>query len=165
VDFRYYNGDMRQISKEVKEIQGTFEPSKEGFEPVALELWDGQRMPAADSKWPPNIQEIWNLRCKELFKAGYLAKSFLPRLKRYCFAIMAAEEAEENLFSGGFIEESIGTKGQVYRSVSPWFSIWEKAVKEMDAVSSRYGFSPLDIQKIPVIEKKQDKDSLIKIKT
>lgn len=153
---------MRQLPKEVKEMQGTLEPSREDISPVELEVWDGERMPAADSKWPPNIQEIWNKRCKELFKAGYLAKAFLPHLKRYCFALMAAEQAEENLIDNGFIEETIGTKGQVYRSVAIDFTVWEKSIKIMDSIGSKFGFTPLDIQKIPVIEKKQETMSLLK---
>lgn len=154
---------MRAKTQDDKELQGTFEPSKEGLESVELENWDGVRMPAASSEWPPNIQEIWNQRCKDLFKAGYLAKAFLPHLRRYCFALMQAEEAEEKLMLSGFVIMKVDVKGNTQEIVSPWLYVLDNANKMMDKIGAKFGFTPLDIQKIPIVKQKEKSDtSLLK---
>lgn len=158
---------MRPKTQEEKEMQGTFEPSKE-IESVELDNWDGQRMPAAPDGWPPSIQKIWNDRCKDLFKAGYLAKAFLPHLKRYCFAILQADEAEERLSSEGFmavvkIKDNFGkVTTMTTEKPSPWLAVLDQANKTIDKVGSKFGFTPLDIQKIPVVKKAQNDEGLLK---
>lgn len=153
---------MRPISKEQKEMRGTFEPSKEGIEPVELELYDGQRMPAAPEGWPPNIQKLWNDRCRDLFKAGYLAKAFLAPLRRYCFAVMQAEEAEEKLASEGYVVTKITMTGASNDVPSPWLAVLDQAVKTIDKFGAKFGFTPLDVQKIPVVRKEVKEESLLK---
>lgn len=155
---------MRVKPQEEKELQGTFEPSRE-IETVDLGNWDGQRMPACPDGWPPPIQKIWNDRCHDLFKSGYLAKAFIPALRRYCFAILQAEEAESHLLdvNEGFVTQEIGTKGQVYEVPSKWLAVLDQANKTIDRFGAKFGFTPLDVQKIPVMKKDEDKTmSLLK---
>lgn len=152
---------MRQKTQETKEMQGTFEPSKE-FESVELTEWDGQRLPAASSEWPPKIQALWNDRCRDLQQAGYLAKAFLTPLRRYCFAVMMAEEAENKLITDGFVTIEYGTKGQEYEVTSKWLQVLSEANKTIDRIGSKFGFSPLDVQKIPVVRKEVNEQSLLK---
>lgn len=143
-------------------MQGTFEPSREGIEPVELELYDGQRMPASPEGWPPNIQKLWNERCKDLHKAGYLAKAFLVPLRRYCFAVLQAEEAEEKLISEGYTITKITMTGRSNEVPSPWLAVLDQAVKTIDKFGAKFGFTPLDVQKIPVVRKEVDEESLLK---
>lgn len=143
---------MRKKTQENKEMQGTFEPSKE-LSTLNLPEWDGQRLPAAEKDWPPRIQELWNNRCRDLQQAGYLQNAFLVSLRRYCFAVMMADRAERQLISGGFIIEEEGTKGQTYHVVSPWLTVLEKANKTIDSIGSKFGFAPLDASKIPAVKK------------
>lgn len=152
---------MRAKSKETKEMQGTFEPSKE-VESMELTEWDGQRLPAASSEWPPKIQALWNDRCRDLQKAGYLSKAFLTHLRRYCFAVMMAEEAENKLIDEGFVVMEVGSKGQPYKVTSRWVAVLSEANKTIDRIGAKFGFTPLDVQKIPVVEKKQETMSLLK---
>lgn len=142
-------------------MQGTFEPSKE-FDAVELDNWDGKRMPACPDGWPPSIQKIWNDRCHDLFKAGYLAKAFIPALRRYCFAILQAEEAEQMLLDEGFVTEEVGTQKQIYKVPSKWLAVLDNANKVIDRFGAKFGFTPLDVQKIPVVKKEVNTESLLK---
>jgi P27 family predicted phage terminase small subunit len=144
---------MRSKTKEEKELQGTYEPSKEGTEAVELAVWDADRMPAAPDGWPPHIQRIWNERCKDLKSTGYLVKAFIPFLRRYCFAILQAEKAEEQLLADGFVVVERGTEGQEYEVMSKWINVLDNANKTIERIGAKFGFSPLDVQKIPKIEK------------
>lgn len=153
---------MRPISKEQKEMQGTFEQSRE-VESVQLEEWDGERMPACPAGWPYALQSFWNDRCHDLKKAGYLAKACIEPLRRYCYAVWMAREAEKSLMDEGFIVEEIGTKGQVYRVPNPALAILSEATKVIDKYGAKFGFSPLDAQRIPAVQKKEGKElSLLK---
>lgn len=142
---------MRQISQEQKELQGTYEPSKETPPPVEYD--DYERVPSAPDGWPPSIQKLWSDRCTDLKKAGYLVKAFIPGLRRYCFAVLQAEEAERHLLDEGFVTEEVGTKGQVYEVMNKWVTVLDNANKTIEKYGAKFGFSPLDIQKIPVVRK------------
>jgi P27 family predicted phage terminase small subunit len=153
---------MRAKTKEEKEMQGTFEASRE-VETVQLEEWDGQRMPSCPTGWPYPLQSFWNDRCHDLKKAGYLAKACIEPLRRYCWAAWMAREAEKSLLDEGFIVEEIGTKGQVYRVPNPALGVLSEATKVIDKYGAKFGFSPLDAQKIPAVQKKEGKEmSLLK---
>jgi phage terminase small subunit len=143
---------MRKKTQEIKEIQGTFEPSKE-LDTVELAEWDGSRLPVSDKKWPPRIQELWNSRCRDLQAAGYLAKAFLTDLRLYCFAVMMAEKAEEMLVLEGFVVEEEGSQGNKYNVVSKWLVVWNDANRTIDKIGSKFGFSPLAASKIPKVKK------------
>jgi P27 family predicted phage terminase small subunit len=154
---------MRPKTKEEKELQGTFEPSKEPLESVELAEWDAERMPNAPDGWPPHMQKLWNDRCKDLKNTGYLTKAFIPLLRRYCFAILQAEKAEGYLLTDGFVVEERGTEGQVYEVMSKWINVLDNANKTIERIGAKFGFSPLDVQKIPAIQKKEGKEmSLLK---
>jgi Phage terminase, small subunit len=145
---------MRPKSKETKEMQGTFEPSKES-DSVELTEWDGARLPAANKEWPPKIQALWNRRCRDLQHAGYLAEAFLTDLRRYCFAVAMAERAEEELMknNGSFVVEEEGSQGNTYDVVSKWLTVWNDANRTIDKIGSKFGFSPLAASKIPAVKK------------
>jgi P27 family predicted phage terminase small subunit len=152
---------MRSISKEQKEIQGTYEPSREGEPSVEFDRYEIN--PAAPKGWPPQIQKIWSDRCQDLKNTGYLAKAFIPLLRRYCFAILQAEEAEKHLLDEGFTVIEYGTEGQQYEVMSKWINVLDNANKTIERIGAKFGFSPLDIQKIPVVQKKEGKElSLLK---
>jgi P27 family predicted phage terminase small subunit len=154
---------MRPKTKEEKEMQGTFEPSKEPLESVNLGEWDGERLPASPDGWPPPIQKIWNERCRDLKNTGYLTKAFIPLLRRYCFAILQAEKAESYLISEGFVTIERGSEGQEYEVVSKWVNVLDNANKTIERIGAKFGFSPLDVQKIPAVKKAEGREmSLIK---
>lgn len=152
---------MRQISKEQKEMQGTFEPSRE-VESVKLEEWDGQRMPSCPAGWDYPMQSFWNERCKDLKNAGYLARAVLEPLRRYCFAVKMARDAEAKVEEEGCTIEQIGTKGQVYTVKNPALDVLKDANKEIQYWSAHFGFTPLDVQKIPAVKKEEAKMNLLK---
>lgn len=142
---------MRAKTKEEKEMQGTYEPSREGEEAVRYNTYEIN--PVAPKEWPPNIQKLWMDRCSDLKQSGYLVKAFIAPLRRYCFAVYQAEEAEKHLMEEGFTSIEYGTKGQQYEVPSKWLMVMDNATKIIDKFGSKFGFTPLDIQKIPKIEK------------
>jgi P27 family predicted phage terminase small subunit len=151
---------MRAIPQEVKEQQGTFEPSKEPLEPIQLQQYE--RNPAAPEGWPPRIQKTWNDLCTDLKKAGYLARVFIPGLRVYCFALLQRDEAEQKLLEEGFtiIKSSITASVEI---PSPWLSVLDQANKTIEKFGAKYGFTPLDVQKIPAVKKAEGKEmSLLK---
>lgn len=152
---------MRELSKEEKEMQGTFEASRE-LESVRLEEWDGLRMPSCPAGWPYPMQSFWNDRCHELKKTGYLAKAVIEGLRRYCFAVMQARDAEKSIMDDGYTIEQIGTKGQIYTVKNPMLDVLKDANKEIAFWTQRLGLSPLDVQKIPVVRKEINEQSLLK---
>jgi P27 family predicted phage terminase small subunit len=152
---------MRPISKEQKELQGTYEPSKEGVDSVELEKYEIN--PPAPKNWPPEIQKLWSDRCQDLKNTGYLVKAFIPLLRRYCFAILQAQEAEKHLLEEGFTTIERGTEGQEYEVMSKWINVLDNANKTIERIGAKFGFSPLDVQKIPAVQKKEGKEmSLLK---
>jgi phage terminase small subunit len=142
---------MRAKTKELKEMQGTYEPSKEGIEPVEYGVYE--RIPTAPDGWPPEAQKIWMDRCSDLKQAGYLVKAMMAPLRRYCFAVYQAEEAEKRLMEEGFTSVEIGTKGQTYEVINKWVLVMDNANKTIDKFGAKFGFTPLDVHKIPKIEK------------
>jgi phage terminase small subunit len=146
---------MRPKTKEEKEMQGTFEPSKEGLEPIEFESYE--RNPAAPEGWPLHIQKHWGEVCTALKKAGYLYRVFIPGLRIYCFALLQRDEAEGHLLGmepgDGFVIQKMTTAGMA--SVpSPWVAVLDQANKTIEKFGAKYGLTPLDVQKIPVIQKK-----------
>jgi P27 family predicted phage terminase small subunit len=147
---------MRAKTKEEKEMQGTFEPSKEPLDPVQLNAYE--RSPTPPANWPPSIQKIWLDRCDDLKNTGYLAKAFIPLLRRYCFAVLQAEEAEKHLLDEGFTVTEYGTEGQAYEVMSKWINVLDQANKTIERIGAKFGFSPLDVQKIPAVKKAEGKE-------
>jgi phage terminase small subunit len=143
---------MRAKSKELKEMQGTYEPSKE-TESISIQPYSGVYMPKCPTGWPPRIQGLWNKRCKDLQVKGQLADEFLIGLKQYCFNVMMSDEAQKHLIEEGYVVPETGDKGQVYEVVSKWLTVLEKAQKAINIYEAKFGFSPLDASKIPAVKK------------
>jgi phage terminase small subunit len=150
---------MRAKTKEEKEMQGTYEPSKEGLEPVEYGVYE--RIPTAPANWPLEAQKIWMDRCADLKQSGYLVKAMIAPLRRYCFAVYQAEFAEKKIMEmndndePSFTETRISTEGHSYEVLSKWIMVLDNATKTMERLGSKFGFTPLDIQKIPKIEKEK----------
>lgn len=152
---------MRQLSKEEKELRGTYEPSREGLEPV--EYGSYERIPTPPDGWPVEAQKVWMDRCQDLKQSGYLVKAMMAPLRRYCFAVYQAQEAERHLMEEGFTTIEIGTKGQEYEVANKWIMVLDNANKWIEKLGTKFGFTPLDIHKVPAIQKKEGKEmSLLK---
>ena len=67
---------------------------------------------------------------------------------------MRAEEAEKHLLDEGFTTIERGTEGQEYEVMSKWINVLDNANKTVERIGAKFGFSPLDVQKIPAIQKK-----------
>jgi P27 family predicted phage terminase small subunit len=131
-------------------MQGTFEPSKEGLDPISFNQFE--RNPSAPVEFDPHIQKHWNDLCTGLKRAGYLVKEFLPGLYSYCFAIQQRDTAVRNLIEEGFVITKMTTAGSA-DVPSPWLSVLKDANKDILNFSAKYGLNPLDVQKIPAVKK------------
>jgi phage terminase small subunit len=156
---------MREKPKDLKIMQGTFEPSKEGLDPVEYGMYE--RIPTAPDGWPIEAQKIWMDRCADLKQSGYLVKAMIAPLRRYCFAVYQAEVAEQKILSigegVGFTETKVSVGGNPYETLSVWVSVLDNATKTIERLGAKFGFTPLDIQKIPKIEKSKGTEmSLLK---
>jgi len=152
---------MRQLPKEVKELQGTYEPSREGFDAVQYDQYE--RVPTPPDDYPPNVQKIWTERCYDLKNAGYLTKAFMPTLRAYCDWWSVYFQALAMIKNDGFIVSEQGSQGQTKNTLNPAFQVMDKAMKHIESINSKFGFTPLDVQKIPVIRKAEENtQSLLK---
>jgi hypothetical protein len=137
---------MRQISKEQKEQQGTYEPSKEGFEAVS---WDAyEKAPNVPDTWPLEAQIVWRDICAVLKSGGHLTKATVFTVRRLAWAFYRTLIAEERLLS------LPGDKD--------WEKIMDTNTKTVERICAKYGFTPADLPKVPVMKKEQSTLSLLK---
>ena len=151
---------MRKKTKEEKEMQGTFEPSKEP-ETNDLVVSNYEIIPKAPKNWPPDAVRVWRHACLALKDAGYLAKVFIPGLRRYCFAVYQAQMAEKMLMADGgqgFMSTEYGSEGQSYEVINKWLTVLDSANRTIERMGAKFGFSPLDALKIPKIKKVEVKE-------
>ncbi len=151
---------MQKLSQEEKEIRGTYEPSREGIEPVEYDEYE--RTPQAPDHWPLEAQQIWKDTCAQVKKAGYLQRPMVPTLMTYCFAVYQKQRAEKNLLQDGFVITKMGSEGQSYEVVSPWAQVQSDACKIIDKFGGKFGLSPLDAFKVPKLVKEQKMMTLLK---
>jgi P27 family predicted phage terminase small subunit len=146
---------MRAKTKEEKEFQGTFEPSKEALEPVQLTAYE--RVPTAPDYFSLEVQKLWMDTCTELKKTGYLMRVFIPQLESYCYAVQRRNEAIEMLNQQGLVITKMTTNASV-QAVNPYLDVLERANKEIVKFGEKYGLTPLDVQKIPAVKKAEGKE-------
>lgn len=137
---------MRQISQEIKEMQGTFEPSKEGFDPVKWEAYD--KAPNVPDTWPIEAQTVWRDICTVVKGGGYLTKATVFTIRRLAWAFYRTLVAEERLLA------LPGDTG--------WEKIMDTNTKTVERICSKYGFTPADLPKVPAIRKEETPMSLLK---
>jgi phage terminase small subunit len=144
---------MQKLTKEQKELQGTYEPSKEGFEPVQYDEYE--RCPTVPEGLPFEAQGIWRDRCNDLKKAGHLKKANMDALRVYCFAHYTIQRCQK-LIDELSEEEFLTTKAQKL------YNRMNEASKVALNYGAKFGFSPLDSAKIPKIMKEEKTMTLLK---
>ena len=138
---------MRPKTKEEKEMQGTFEPSKEGFDAVSYEVYD--KVPNVPSDWPLAAQIIWRDLGNVLKAGGYMTKATIFPMRRLCWAYYRTLLAEEKL-----LENPMDTA---------WEKIMDTNTKAVERLCAKFGLTPADLYRVPVAAKKEGKEmSLLK---
>jgi phage terminase small subunit len=151
---------MRKLDIETKLLQGTYQESKQA-KPVGID--NLERSPKPPSGYPPHLQKQWQDRCLDLKNHGYLSKAFIPHLKLYFDWIMIYEDARSALMAEGLTVQMEGSKKQMRVIRNPNLDTMNLAMAWITKISEKFGFSPLDIQKIPPVNIiKQDTNSLLK---
>jgi P27 family predicted phage terminase small subunit len=152
---------MRKLDTDTKILQGTYEANKEGFEPV--EYRERKHMPKPKEEWPPRIKKIWDDRCLDLKNSGYLVNAFVPSLVMYCDWLSIYYDAVDSVNREGYVVQKEGSQGQTYPIVNPSLAVMDMASKWIDKINQKFGFTPLDVQRIPVVRKAEESDtSLLK---
>lgn len=123
---------MRAKAKEVKIMQGTFKPSRANLDGLEFELLE--RNPSVPDGWPLPAQIIWRDVCTWLKSVGYLCKAYVPLIEEYSWAYYRCQVAREKL-----ITEPDSTR---------WEKIMDNNSKKMERLTTKFGFSPMDSQKI-----------------
>lgn len=137
---------MRPISKEIKEMQGTYEASKDGFEPVSWQNYE--KAPSAPDTWPIEAQVVWRDICAVLKTGGHLTRATVFTVRRLAWAFYRTLVAEERLLS------LPGDKD--------WEKIMDTNTKTVERICSKYGFTPADLPKVPKLKQEETPMSLLK---
>jgi hypothetical protein len=133
---------MRQLPKETKEMQGTFEPSKEDLTAVSYEVYD--KVPNVPGEWPMEAQGIWNAIGNVLKSAGYMTKATVIPMRRLAWAVYRAQLAEKKLID--------------YPENLTWEKILDSNTKTTERLCAKFGLTPADLYRVPVMQKKEGKE-------
>lgn len=137
---------MRPLDKETKEMQGTFEPSREV---VAVQFIDYDRAPVAPEDWPEEAKSIWKDVWALLKSAGYMSKAFTMSVRALSWAAYRRQLAESRLLA---LPADTG-----------WEKILDTNTKTMERLCSKFGLNPTDLYKVPAVKKDESKTmSLLK---
>lgn len=137
---------MRRLTTDEKDMRGTLRPSREKRTISQQQL---ERAPMAPTEWPLPVQKIWSDRCNDLKRAGYLNKTVLETLRRYCFCHHLCMEAEKRLLDNP--------------ADWRWHKIHDSNSKLLVMISSHFGWTPVTAAKVPVINhKKETAESLLR---
>ena len=138
---------MRKLPTEVKEMQGTFEASREDLAPVSYEVFE--KVPNVPSDWPLEAQTVWRDLGNVLKAAGYMTKATVVPMRRLAWAYYRTLEAEKKL-----IDQPEDGK---------WEKIMDMNTKTVERLCAKFGLTPADLYRVPAIEKKEAKEiSLLK---
>jgi hypothetical protein len=138
---------MRPKTKEEKEMQGTFEPSKEDLPPVSYEAFE--KVPNVPSDWPLDAQVIWRDIGNVLKAAGYMTKATVIPMRRLAWAVYRAQYAEQKLIT---FPENL-----------TWEKIMDSNTKTTERLCAKFGLTPADLYRVPIVKKAEGKEmSLLK---
>lgn len=138
---------MRKLPTEVKEMQGTFEASREDLAPVSYEVFE--KVPNVPSEWPLTAQVIWRDIGNVLKAGGYMTKATVLPMRRLAWAYYRTLLAEEKLIA----EPEDGK----------WEKIMDMNTKTVERLCAKFGLTPADLYRVPAIKPKEGKEmSLLK---
>lgn len=129
---------MRKLPTELKEMQGTFEASREDLAPVSYEVFE--KVPNVPSDWPLEAQTVWRDLGNVLKAAGYMTKATVLPMRRLAWAYYRTLLAERKL-----IEEPEDGK---------WEKIMDMNTKTVERLCAKFGLTPADLYRVPAIQKK-----------
>jgi hypothetical protein len=132
---------MRALPQETKEMQGTFEASREGFDPVSYDAFE--KAPNVPTEWPIEAQTIWRDVWAVMKSGNYMSKGFVMMVRALCWAVYRRQIAEEKLLK--------------FPADKDWEKIMDTNTKTVERICTKFGFSPVDMYKVPVI--KRDKQN------
>lgn len=122
-------------------MQGTLEPSREDFTPVSYDSFE--KVPNVPSGWPLEAQAIWRDVGTLLKNSGYMSKGFVYCMRAFCWSAYRREVAEQRL-----IDNPLDTQ---------WEKVLHENTKVVERISTKFGFTPADLYRVPAIKKAEGK--------
>lgn len=134
--------------KEIKQLKGTHRkgrdtPNEMSVEPLST-------IPTAPHDLPEASQKTWYSVCSQLSALKILSSLDLDALKAYCFQVYVMDEAMERLTSEGFTTVITNKGGGSYETKSPYISIYNDALSQVNRIGQQFGFSPSSRTKISI---------------
>lgn len=138
---------MRPITKEIKEMQGTLEPSKE-IEPETVQFEQVQKFFPPDD-WPEEAKIIFLDICKIVRSGGYLTRATYIGIRAFSFHEHLRRRSEEILK-----DDPTDTK---------WGKVLDLNSKAVERWCAKFGLTPADLYRVPAVKKDDTKTlSLLK---
>ena len=125
-----------RIPTEIKILKGTLSPSRELAAPMIVELSEGVPQP------PPHLNalglEYWDVTCRELKNNNLLTGVDLGLVAGYCNELGLYKKAcEVTNIEGEVIVNRFGDK-----TVSPWYDVRSRALKQATQMGQLFGVTP-----------------------
>lgn len=137
---------MRQISKDIKEMQGTLEPSREK-EPEVVSFSQVEKF-ISPKEWPDDAKVIFQDFCGIVRDGGHLTKAVYEGLRDLAYAVYKRREAEQKL-----IENPTDMK---------WLKAYDQHSKGVERKLAKFGLYPADLYRVPKTKPEAKTFSLLK---
>lgn len=134
----------RPVPREVKELRGTARPDRvNGERPEPKD-----EPPKCPWGTPKPIRKQFKRIVEALEPTGMLRSIDTDLLYQLAGAIHLHREATDKLAEGGAVYEDTSHGGRPAKS--PWFQIWRDTGKVIRSLSSHFGLSPADRERLTV---------------
>lgn len=121
-------------------------------------------VPSAPDHFNEVAVKIWDKAVKLLHAKKILSEVDMPALQAYCFDAAMIIEAEIELSKpGGKVMPMEDRQGNSRMVKSPWIEIRNKSIVNVNALGSKFGFTPSDRAKISMPEKEKPNDPLAEL--
>jgi len=124
---------MRQIPKEIKEAQGTLEPSRE-IEPETVSFSQVEKF-ISPKDWPDEAKIVFQDFCGVIRDGGHLTKAVYPGLRSLAYSEYKRREAEQKL-----IDNPTDMK---------WLKAFDQHTKAVERGLAKFGLYPADLYRVP----------------
>lgn len=143
--------------KEIKELQGTLEASREV---PTLQYEVVNENPNPSYKLEGRALEIWNDVCQDLKQVNLLRSRYLYELTNYCKWSAIYEDALQKWEQQPTViyTNKIGADNEV---PSVWFKIMNDSLEKVNEIGRQFGFTASSAERIRLKENKPKKTKLL----
>lgn len=148
---------MRKLPTKQKEMQGTLEKSRVKENEIeyseAQDIYTPATFQTADEQFNQDATNHWMLFTDELKKVGILYATDLHELELLCYWIAVCKKCMREM--GNPVIQHENNKGKTNSIVSSYVKALSMATDQVNKLSAKFGFSPVDKTKIETGKKKE----------